>query len=279
MVPGSSRAGGTACLLAGLLACAAGAAPRPVPPPARLLVGPERILCGVTAPDLESITTRKGHERRLGLILWFHGGMRSRNPEKGLDAHRPLLDFVDPASHVLASPSAFAGRDWLGPGALATTEALIDTLLSLYPIDPGNLRLIGVSDGSLAVIRYGSGGRRRAQALILVSSLPQLALPPDRWQGDMRIAEGSWHFLQGGRDRLFPEATVLPYLREWVRRYPASRLHYFPEGEHDFSWYAIHAAPLLRELLGGGAPPAGPVRRDPQKPQNSLPVQKSPKKT
>lgn len=271
-INGAARAAGLVfSLLAGLPA----ASPTPgasrsatVPPPTRLLLGPEKILCGVTAPASGSPAHGSGRDRRLGLILWFHGGMRGPNREKGLEAHRPLLDFVDPSAHVLASPSAFAGRDWLSPGALATTEALIDTLLSLHSIDPGNIRLIGVSDGSLAVLRYGRGGRRRSQALIMVSSLPQLAVPPGDLHGDMRIAEGRWNFLQGGRDRLFPKAYVVPYLREWVKLYPVSRLHYFPEGEHDFSWYATHASPLLRELLGAGvAPPDDGQAHPPKNPK------------
>lgn len=232
---------------------APGSSPAAAAAPVRLEVGPDRIACGVTAP----LPSRGA---KPGLVLWFHGGMRSPNREKGLEAHRPLIHFLDPARHVLASPSAFAGRDWLGPGALATIEALIDTLRALHPIAPDDLTLVGVSDGCLAVIRYGLEGRHRARRKILVSSLPQLALRPEDLARP-RLAEGRWDFFQGGRDRLFPAAQVKPFLEAWTARHANATLHFHPDGEHDFGWYAVHAAPALRQAL------ASPAGLKPQKPK------------
>lgn len=267
------RAALLAACMAGSAAVASSAVAGPV---LRFEVGPERIVCGVTAPDAATAgkSTRKIGRPALGLIVWFHGGMRSPNREKGLEAHRPLLSFVDSEAYVLASPSAFAGRDWLVPAALLTTDALIDSLLSLYPIDPADISLVGVSDGSLAVIRYGLEGRRSIRRKVLVSSLPQLALSPQDLSARRRLAEGRWDFLQGGKDRLFPARNVAPFLREWERVYPNAHLHWFPDGEHDFGYYANHAPDLLRDLLkpatAGG---------NPQKPKKSKPLQNSPKKT
>lgn len=270
-----------AALLAACMAGSAAVASSAVAGPVlRFELGPERIVCGVTAPatgpagtSIGKSTSKPGNYA-LGLIVWFHGGMRSRNPEKGLEAHRPLLSFVESNAYVLASPSAFAGRDWLDPAAVATTEALIDSLLSRYPIDPADISLIGVSDGSLAVIRYGLVGRRTIRRKVLISSLPQLALTPQDLSVRRRLAEGRWDFLQGGKDRLFPAQNAVPFLREWERSYPNAHLHFFADGEHDFGYYANHAPDLLRDLLK----PAFP-RPNPQKPKKSKPLQNSPKKT
>ena len=171
-------------------------------------------------------------------------------------------------------PSAFGGRDWLSPAAQATTESLIDTLCALYPIEPADITLFGVSDGSLAVIRYGAEGRRIIRRKVLVSTLPQLAITQEALPAQRRFAEGRWDFIQGGDDRLFPAQAVVPFLKEWERLYPNAHLHYFQEGEHDFGYYAVHAPDLLRDLLK-----LGPMERNPQKPKKSKPVQNSPKKT
>ncbi len=231
-------------------------------PVLRLEVGPERIVCGVTAP---SAVRPQG--RKLGLLVWFHGGMRSQNREKGLEAHRPLLAFADSTRFVMASASAFAGRDWLSPAALGTVDALIDTLHALYPLGD-DLRLVGVSDGCLGIIRYATTGKRRAGRKVLISSLPQLAVTDAQLRGDRRLLEGRWDFLQGGRDRLFPAQVVLPLLKEWERLNPDAHLHFYPEGEHDFSYYSTHAADLLRSLLLPSNPSAmPPVRKKPKKDQ------------
>jgi hypothetical protein len=54
--------------------------------------------------------------------------------------------------------------------------------------------------------------------------------------------------LQGGRDRLFPEAQVLSLLREWEKAFPNTRVHYF-RGEHDFGYYAQTAPDSLKNLF------------------------------
>lgn len=64
-----------------------------------------------------------------------------------------------------------------------------------------------------------------------------------------RLSQGSWDFLQGCRDRLFPADQVVPHLRRWEALHPNARLHYFPDGEHDFSFYAAQAPDLLKGLF------------------------------
>lgn len=233
-VPRLAAAAASAAAFAASLASAASAAPV-----IRLEVGPERIVCGVTAPAASHRDAAPGGKapragapapgaarpRELGLLLWFHGGMRSQNREKGLEAHRPLLAFADSARFVMASASAFAGRDWLSPATLRTVDALVDTLRALYPLGD-DLRLVGVSDGCLGILRYASAGKWRAGRKLLISSLPQAAMT---------------------EEQLHPDA----------------HLHFYPEGEHDFSYYATHAAELLRSLLAPSA--ARPDRKKPKK--------------
>jgi pimeloyl-ACP methyl ester carboxylesterase len=211
-------------------------------------LGSDRNVCGITAPA-------KKPAHRIGLIVWFHGGMRSQNREKGLDAHRALLYFVDPNAYYMCSPSAFAGADWMSPEAMAHADTLIDYMLAHYPIDTRNINLVGVSDGSLAVIRYSMHGRRDIRRRLLISSAPQLALPPENLAAQKRFAQGSWDFFQGGRDRLFPVDAVLPYLQAWEKTFPNVRLHYYPDGEHDFSYYAENALDSLKSIF------ANPIRK------------------
>jgi pimeloyl-ACP methyl ester carboxylesterase len=227
------------------LAWAVAAPPQPPaspPPVTRVELGPDHNVCGITVP-----LRKPAH--KIGLIVWFHGGMRSQNREKGLEAHRALLSFVDPAAYYFCSPSAFAGADWLSPEAMAHTEILIDYMLAHYPVDPHNLNLVGVSDGNLAVIRYSMDGKRPVRRRLLISSAPQIVLPPENLAAQKRFAAGSWDFFQGGRDRLFPVDQVLPYLQQWEKTFPNVRVHYYPDGEHDFSYYSSNALDSLKSIF------------------------------
>jgi len=91
---------------------------------------------------------------------------------------------------------------------------------------------------------------------VLISSAPQLVLPLESLPGQARFTQGSWDFVQGGKDRLFPAEQVFPYLSQFRALYPNARVHAFPEGEHDFSWYAGHAPDLLRTFFEEPRPPA-----------------------
>ncbi len=109
--------------------------------------------------------------------------------------------------------------------------------------------MVGVSDGSLGVIAYSAEGKYPLRRRLLISCYPQIVIPPESLVGHPQFALGTWDFLQGGQDRLFPTSAVMPYLDRWKSVYPNSTIHYFPDGEHDFSFYATHSQKLLKTLL------------------------------
>ncbi len=228
---------------------AADTASGPAPAALHIYLGPDSNACGITLPY--SAPNRK-RLRKPGLIIWLHGGMRSQNREKGLEAHRALIPFVAEDGYILASPSAFGGQEWPTPQGIAHIDALIEYIASHYAFDGKDINLVGVSDGNLGVIAYSLQGKRELHRRILISSAPQLVLPLEALASQARFGRGSWDFLQGGRDRLFPPDQVIPYLKRWETLYPNSHLHYFPEGEHDFSFYSENASDLLKSLFSEG---------------------------
>lgn len=223
-------------------------------PTLHLRLGPDSNACGITAP-VGAVRLIKGSKssnkksQKLGLIIWLHGGMRSTNREKGFEAHRALIPFLKSEVYYLASPSAFGGEDWLTPKGQEHLENLITHMLSLYPIDSSNINLVGVSDGTLGLIAYSAQGKRHLNRRVLLSCYPQIVLPIESLPGRANFATGTWDFFQGGHDRLFPADQTIPYLKEWERVYPNAHLHFFPDGEHDFSFYASHASNLLQDIF------------------------------
>jgi pimeloyl-ACP methyl ester carboxylesterase len=214
------------------------------PPTLHVHIGLDSVACGITPPAGGAPKTGKA-----GLIVWLHGGMRSQNREKGLDAHRGWLDYIPPRRYFVCSPSAYAGAEWPTPQGLAHIEVLIDYMLKHYPIDAGDVNMVGVSDGCLGVVAYSLQGSRPLHHRVLISSAPQLVLPIESLPGQPRFSQGSWDFVQGGKDRLFPAEQVFPYLSQFRALYPNAQVHAFPEGEHDFSWYAQNAPDLLRTFF------------------------------
>ena len=205
-------------------------------------LGPNHNLCGITVPA--------NPEKPSGLIIWFHGGMRTTNKDKGSQAHLALLPFIDSGRYYLASPSAFQGEDWLSLKGMENTEALITYMLKTYSIDKNNISLIGVSDGCLGVIHYSLRAKHPVKKRLLFSCLPQLILKEKDLREQKVLYQGSWHFFQGGKDRLFPGEKALPFLKYWEQTVPGTEIHWYPEGLHDFSYFAGHAGEAIRDILG-----------------------------
>jgi len=214
------------------------------PPALHLRLGLDSVACGISLPA--GGPPKRG---KAGLIIWLHGGMRSQNREKGFEAHRGWLDYIPPRRYYVCSPSAYAGAEWPTPQGLAHIEFLIGYMLKNYPIDPGDVNMVGVSDGCLGVVSYSLQGSRPLRHRVLISSAPQLVLPMESLPGQARFSQGTWDFVQGGKDRLFPSDQVFPYFSQFRALYPNAQVHAFPEGEHDFSWYAEHAPDLLRTFF------------------------------
>jgi pimeloyl-ACP methyl ester carboxylesterase len=247
---------------------AAKPAPTALPPTLHVRIGPDSDACGISPPV--GGAPKRG---KAGLIVWLHGGMTSRNREKGLEAHRGWLDYIPARRYYVCSPSAYAGAEWPTPSGLGHIDALIDHMLRAYAIDTADINMVGVSDGSLGVIAYSLQGAHPLRRRVLISSAPQLVLPAENLAGQARFARGSWDFVQGGRDRLFPSDQVMPYLERFRQSYPNARVHAFPEGEHDFSWYAQHAPELLRSFFAE----KGAARKpDPGSAQNPAPAAQKP---
>jgi pimeloyl-ACP methyl ester carboxylesterase len=226
-------------------------APSAFPKPIAVRIGADSNACGITLPAVQLTGGKPGPvpKGRRPLLVWLHGGMRSQNREKGLESHRALLSFVSPTAYYLCSPSAFRDQEWTRPEGIAHIDALIDYMIAHYAVDPKDINLVGVSDGCLGVITYAVHGKHALNRKVLISSAPQLVLPAESLPAQKDFAKGSWDFFQGGRDRLFPPDQVLPYLQQWEKLYPNAHLHYFPDGEHDFSYYAANAPGLLKSVL------------------------------
>ncbi len=208
----------------------------------QIRVGPDSNAVGLTLP-------RNPKRKPLPVLLWLHGGMRSANREKGFTAHRPALDLLSPDSAYFLSPSAYAGADWLSEAGMRHIDDALAWLFAHHPARADAILALGVSDGTLGIIRYTLHGRYPLARRILVSTYPDLALPADQVPMAAKLRSGSWDFFVGGKDRLFPAQPVLTTLEGWKHSLPQLRLHFEPEGEHDVSWWIQHQKPVLLAVL------------------------------
>lgn len=171
------------------------------------------------------------------IVVWFHGGMTSSKCGKGLEAGEGFSKFAPTA--VVASPSACGGHIWPSEFGVKVTDALLDSLEKRLGQKIAEVNLVGVSDGALGVVYYSLFGRRTVKNRLLVSSFLEPFGKPTQLAREPKLGRGTWTFLQGGSDRLYPAERTYPWLSEFCKAEGLKcTLHFDAAGEHDWSYWA-----------------------------------------
>ena len=183
------------------------------------------------------------------VIVWFHGGMKSPNCEKGLTAGKPISELVPEA--VVISVSACRENHWATPQMVEVVDAALDSLSQRLGRPVGDVSLVGVSDGFFGVMFYTLYGKRQAvkNRLMISSYGPFLGTAPEV-AAAMKGKSGRWRFLQGGSDRLYPSSETLPWIQDFCRNVGVDcDLKYDPAGEHDWSYWEKRYPQWIRDAI------------------------------
>lgn len=187
------------------------------------------------------------------LLVWFHGGMQGKKCDKGLEAGAALVPFLERLSRESAVLSVSACREnhWLSGAPLAAVDRMLDSLEARWKLKIDTVSLVGVSDGGLGVVGYTLYGKRSVRGRLLVSTNLAAVADAKNLAEDPRARTGTWMFLQGGSDRLYPSDRTVP----WMERFCSAlggkvcRIRFDERGEHDWSWWTLRRESWIREFL------------------------------
>lgn len=170
------------------------------------------------------------------VTIWFHGGMTSRNCEKGLVAGSDMAEMVP--EYTVVSVSACGNNHWVSRQGIEWVEAALDSLAARRKSPVDSVYLIGVSDGALGVITYASWGSRTPVAQVLISSYGPSLGDARVVAGQPKLRRGRWRFIQGGSDRLYPSQETVPWIDAFCKNLGTECDYKFdPRGEHDWSYW------------------------------------------
>ncbi len=189
----------------------------------------EPVAVGVWYPD-------KMSNKNVPVVYWFHGGMRSSNCQKGLEAGKGFFELAEKA--LVISVSACGERDFLNPTTLAAFDASLDSLKKRFSFLADTVSLVGVSDGALGVFVYSLYGKRFIKNRLLVSSYLPLFGTAREWQDNPKFFTGKWTFFQGARDRLYRAEETFPWILDFCSVKSIRCQYEFDNlGEHDWSYW------------------------------------------
>lgn len=189
----------------------------------------------------------------LRMFVWFHGGMRSAKCAKGYEAGAALLPFLknSPGNVAVVSVSACGENHWLSPAPLKAVDAMLDSVEARLHLKIDTVSLVGVSDGGLGVVGYTLYGKRFVRSRLLASTNLAAVADAENLSGDPKIRQGTWTFLQGGADRLYPSSGTLPWMERFCSALgrKACKIRFDERGEHDWSWWTLHRESWIRDFL------------------------------
>ena len=175
-------------------------------------------------------------KKNLGTIVWFHGGMTSRNCQKGLVAGSDLSTMLP--AYTVVSASACMQNHWVEQATIESVDSALDSIAKRQKKTIDEISLVGISDGSLGVIAYSLWGKRKIKNRVLMSSYGEALGPAAQVALQPPMKSGRWRFIQGGNDRLYPADKTAPWIQEFCQNVgTACDLKFDPQGEHDWSYW------------------------------------------
>ena len=178
--------------------------------------------------------------KRWALRVSLHGGVGRAAPKPG-DPVRPLANRIPAGPEIVLHPRAWGGTEWWKREAVDNLYALVDRLKRRYNIDERRIYITGISDGGTGAYFYGMRSATMWAACLPLNGHPSVLANPDTGvDGELfsgNLASCPLHAVNGGRDRLYPAASVAPLIEMFKKGGIPVSWQVYPEANHDTSWW------------------------------------------
>ena len=179
--------------------------------------------------------------KRWPLRVSLHGGVGRRPPQQGDDPPRPLSNRTPLDGELVLHPRAWETTEWWTRGAVDNILRLVERVKRDYNVDESRLYVTGISDGGTGVYFLAMREATLWAACLPLNGHPLvLANPATGVEGSLFPANAAncpMHAVNGGKDRLYPAASVAPFVDLFRRAGVALDWQVFPDANHDVSWW------------------------------------------
>ena len=186
--------------------------------------------------------------KKWALRVQLHGGVGRPAPRPGAPDERPLANNRIPGeSQIYLHPRAWAGSEWWRPNQVDNVFTLIDAVKRLYNVDESRVYVTGISDGGTGVYYLAMRAATLWATCMPLNGHPLvLANPTVGADGELFITNLTncpMYIVNGGKDPLYPAASVEPLIRMMNHASIALEFHVHPDAGHNTSWWPIEQAP------------------------------------
>ena len=187
------------------------------------------------------------------LRVQLHGGVGRAAPSAGGRPGRALGNTrIAGGSQISLHPRAWNGMEWWRANQVDNIFELVDAVKRQYNVDESQVYVTGISDGGTGVFFLAMREATLWSACLALNGHP-LVLANEQVGADQQLymtnlANCPMYLVNGGRDRLYPAASVAPFVDTMEHAGASVEFHVHPEAGHDTSWWPVER-PLYEQYL------------------------------
>jgi poly(3-hydroxybutyrate) depolymerase len=196
---------------------------------------------GVALDNLVEIPVEYDPARAWPLRVSLHGGVGRQPPGPGDAPARPLNNRIQSEGEVVLHPRAWSESAWWTPSQIDNLTRLVDRVKHDYNVDESRLYVTGISDGGTGVYFLAMRLATPWAACMPLNGHPSVIANPDTG-ADGQLYSGNLvncplRIVNGGRDPLYPAASVAPIIEMFRRTGATLEFQVYPDAGHNVSWW------------------------------------------
>jgi dienelactone hydrolase len=201
------------------------------------------LVSGMTLDNAAEVPDDYDPARPIALRVSLHGGVGRPAPDQGPDAERPrpLTNRIPGDREIVLHPRAWADAEWWRAGHVDNIVRLVDRLKRTYNIDESHVYVTGISDGGTGVYYLAMRAATLWSSCLPLNGQPLVIANPDTGaDGELyasNLANCPLHAVNGGRDRLYPAASVKPIIDMLKAGGIPILWQVYPDADHDTRWW------------------------------------------
>ena len=196
---------------------------------------------GIALENIAEIPAAYDPARRWPLRVSLHGGVGREPPAAGGPPARPLTNRTPIDGEIVIHPRAWAQSEWWTEGQVQNIARLVERVKHDYNVDESRTYITGISDGGTGVYFFGMRAATAWSACMPLNGHPSVLANPDVGaDGQLyarNLANCPLYIVNGGRDPLYPAASVAPLVEMMKRGQVPLVFQVYPEGEHNVNWW------------------------------------------
>ena len=199
------------------------------------------IVSGTALDNIAEVPDDYDPSRPIPLRVSLHGGVGRPAPGPNDDRPRPLANRIPGGTEIVLHPRAWADTEWWKSDQGDNILRLVDRVKRSYNIDESHIYLTGISDGGTGVYYLAMRAATLWSACLPLNGQPLvIANPATGADGDLyasNLVNCPLHAVNGGRDRLYPAASVKPVIDMFKAGGIPILWQVYPDADHDTSWW------------------------------------------